>query len=126
LKNFGNTPAIAVASRFELQLGETLDDPPDTSIFNPIELTDERQLIPPGEPIIREVRRENAVIFSEEEIIAILHSETFVWLCGQVRYIDVYGRGPHQTNICEVYRFPPLTPVEMFSPAGFHGYNRAT
>jgi hypothetical protein len=128
IKNFGNTPAKLINLRFELQIGNSLETPPDISVFAPGDNSriDGRMIPPNGKPIILEARNESEWIIPDDEILAIQNGKKYLWLCGYIRYFDVYGRGPHKTNICELYQPHPFGEVPRFSAAGPDEYNQAT
>jgi hypothetical protein len=125
LKNFGKTPAKLMNLRYELQIGDSVDRPPEAAIFN--EETDrlDGRMLPPGKEIPINVRPKDWLISGEDKA-AIESGRKFIWLCGYIRYFDVYGGGPYRTNFCETYMPKPMTGEPRFAAAGPDEYNQAT
>jgi hypothetical protein len=116
VENCGKTPAIVIAQRVELQIGtlENMDqnEPPDATVFNTEGSGYQRDYFVPQRnaintnPTLREARPGG-----------------FPWLCGMIRYRDVFRDKPeHETRFCLMY--DPR--MKDFRLAGPREYNKAT
>jgi hypothetical protein len=125
LSNFGKTPSKLMNLRYELQIGDTIEFPPDPSIFKEEVPRVDRRMLPPGKEIRLEVKHKDFLIPPEvKESIKV--GKQFIWVCGYVRYFDAYGRGPYRTNFCEIYQPRSIDGAPRFSAAGPDEYNQAT
>jgi hypothetical protein len=125
LSNFGKTPSKLMNLRYELQIGDNIESPPDPSIFREEKPRVDGRMMPPGKRVGLQTRYKDFLI-SKEVKEAIDVGKKFVWVCGYVKYFDAYGRGPYRTNFCEVYQPRPMDALPRFSAAGPDEYNQAT
>ena len=125
LKNFGKTPAKITALRFELEVSDNPNVPPDSPAYDNPESFNPYILPPDGSTPFE--ARMNSVERMEQECASVKEGVRYLWLCGIIKYVDVFERGPdsaHETRFCYVWEKRLGTP--FWSMRGDADYNRFT
>jgi hypothetical protein len=130
VKNFGKGLGTIVASRFELQMSDSVTAPPLPAIYDmkPNTVTFTPYILPQGESWPAEAPLTPAGFVSPEDLAAIENMRKYVWLCGIIRYYDVFERKneEHETLFCYMWETRLNTPKHFWRPAGPAEYNKAT
>jgi len=122
IKNYGRTPAIVIAQKEELQMGNHGLRPPNPTFF------DNPELVAPyvfPQAISRPKLATLALKISLNTKTLIDAGATFVWLCGYVRYRDSVPQDAvveYETRFCYVYQ----SRGEVFWAVGPAEYNRTS
>jgi hypothetical protein len=128
LKNYGKTPAKIIAWRYELQIGENARRLPDTSIFEMKGLhIFTPDMIPQSESIAQQAQFK--ALSGVEVFDDVAQGKKFLWLCGFVRYVDTFERGPkseHETRFCYLWETRLTSPEPAWIRAGLREYTDAT
>ncbi len=131
LKNFGNTPAKVVFNKCGLFRGESRSMPPfgpdgSQNIFipNPI-FAENPDVVAPQTGRKYEATLEPYYIPKEN----IVGEEMIFWVCGIVRYDDVFSKelqGKHETRFCLFCNIQTNTSMANWVVAGPPEFNQAT
>jgi hypothetical protein len=127
-KNMGKTPARLVAWKSELQIGGSSDKPDTETGFDIGSQVFCSSMIPQGEvmPEPEEARLSSPITALELKDI-IVQKTRFLWLCGVLKYEDVFRRGVvHETRFCYLYETRLNTNIPLWRIAGPKEYNEAT
>jgi len=127
LKNFGRTPAYVFSCDFQMQVGVSSGAPPDRSFYEEIVEFSEYPIAPDEFwPMQATLQPEGFVNVATLE--AINQGQKFLWLCGVIRYEDVFECGgvKHETRVCMIYEARTSSPKPYWTIAGPNEYNRAT
>ena len=127
-KNFGQSPAKIKGYRFELQIGDSMEEPPNFLIVQEFHIVKDAYVIPPGDPFAFDaLLNGDQAIISSQDIVALQKMEKYLWLCGYVGYYDAFKRGPFETLVCQLYLVPPRSPSdELVVVAGPPGCNECS
>jgi hypothetical protein len=124
-KNFGKTPAKIVALSAEIQIGNTRDNPDDPSIYNSRIQSVVPEMVAQGEsaPQVADCK----IPITTEQTNGIRDKRYFLWLCGLVRYEDVFRGEPwHETRFCYLWEDRDDGSGPRWHMAGPSEYNGAT
>ena len=131
-KNFGKTPAYVFSEYFEIQIGDNWGAPPQPDRIYGLAVDPARTpyMIPQDEITPREAPLIWGFV-SKTEIDRISEKRNgTLWLCGFVRYRDVFdtdqNREEHETRFCYLWETHLNTPKCFWRRAGPAEYNRAT
>lgn len=103
IKNYGRTPAIVVAQKTELQIGNHGLKPPDPAFFDnfgPI-----TPYVFPQDTTHPQIATLAATITQADRVLIKIQTK-FVWLCGYIRYKDSVPRPDaitYETRFCYVW-----------------------
>ena len=125
-RNFGKTPAKITAGRFELKISDNPNLPPTSPVYNSPESFNPYMLSPDG-PTAFEARMRSAQRMTQE-CASVIDGLRSLWLCGIIKYVDVFERGPdseHETRVCYVWE-RMNTPAPFWSMRGDANYNKFT
>jgi hypothetical protein len=125
-KNAGKTPAKITACRFELELSDNPNVPPHSAAYESPEVSTP-DILPPGGSAHIEARM-NSVQRMTQECDSVKKGLRSLWLCGIVKYVDVFGRGQdseHETRICYVWE-TRMNASPFWSMRGDATYNNST
>lgn len=132
IKNFGSTPGVMVASQFQLQIGDSPNVPPSGQLYDmkpytlnqiPITVPQQADAIP-----MEAVLQSEGFIRPETRDAILTRKTSYLWLCGIIRYYDVFERkdDEHETRICYMYETRLNTPKPVWRQAGPATSNKAT
>jgi hypothetical protein len=127
LKNFGRTPAHVCVCEFEMQLGESEKSPPSVRFYEKTFKSSIYTIAPNEHWLIQATLLPDLFVNSvtEKEIIK---GTRFLWLCGVVRYRDVFrekGKMP-ETRVCMLYETMTNQPKPYWRVEGPCEFNRTT
>jgi hypothetical protein len=127
LKNFGRTPAHVCACEFEMQIGQSEKSPPSVGFYEKT-FRSSIYTIAPNEhwPIQATLLPDGFV--NSATLKEIDEGTRFLWLCGVVRYRDVFrekGKIP-ETRVCMLYETRTNQPKPYWRVEGPSEYNRTT
>jgi hypothetical protein len=125
LKNFGKTPAKVIAINIAIQIESSRESPSDTTVYDGETHAVVPDMIPQGIPMPYMACSDAPV--SPEQVDQIRDEKRFLWLCGSVRYEDIFRQDPiHETRFCYL-REDRHDGMGMFwYEAGPPEYNHAT
>jgi hypothetical protein len=127
IKNFGKTPGKMTLCWSELQIGPDRSNPPRPQIYEATNgsLT---VMLAPGES--RAIEARGFGDFSDENIAGLARNidPRFLWLCGIIRYEDIFERprNKHKTTFCFLYERFTNAPKPFWRWAGPPELNLAT
>jgi hypothetical protein len=127
LKNYGKTPAKMIAWKYELQIGDSPNAPPDITVYNmtnnmPVFTPD---MLPQASSIAQQVSFRTWS--GPQEFVDVHERRKFLWLCGTVQYFDTFERGEgseHETVFCYLWELRMNVPGWI--SAGPREYHKAT
>jgi hypothetical protein len=131
IRNGGKTPALVLMEKYEMQIGDSRATPPSpdrvygvtSKMFNPY-------LITPEETSPRESGLMTGLISPSELRLIKKDKTSFLWLCGFIRYGDVFNAtkegAEHETRFCYLWETHMNTPEPFWHVAGPTEYNKAT
>jgi hypothetical protein len=132
IKNGGKTPAKIIMEMYEMQIGDSRVTPPaadrvynlaTSKGFNPY-------LIPQDEITPREAGLMTGVVTPSEHKMIKQDKIKFLWLCGFIRYQDVFNaqkkEQEHETRFCYLWETHMNTPEPFWHVAGPAEYNKTT
>jgi hypothetical protein len=125
LKNFGRTPAYVSVCEFEMQLGNSEKSPPSLGFYEK-QFKPSIYTIAPKEHWVFQATLQPDVFINSATLKEINAGTRFLWLCGVVRYNDVFGgkkRRP-ETRVCLLYETRTSQPKSYWRVDGPEGYNR--
>ena len=128
LRNSGKTPALVVAERYEMQISNDWAAPPQPERIYGLVIDPTRSpyIIPQDESTPREANLVSGFI-TEPELERVNKRENLLWLCGFIRYRDVFERDNadlHETRFCYVWETRTNAPKPYWHPAGPDEYNK--
>jgi hypothetical protein len=128
LKNYGNTMAKMTAWKYELQIGDDANTPPDMSVYDMRSLPNFVPDIVSGmASVAQEARFRTAP--GPQDFADITKGTKFLWLCGTVHYEDGFNQGDaskHETVFCYLWETRMSTPKSFWSLGGPAISNRTT
>lgn len=129
-RNSGNTPGRFVSFNIELQIGDKDTEPPNPqAVFGNIEEASFSHVLTPKAifPIIANLAPD-PFLTSELHDELLAHKAKFLWLCGMVKYRDVFEEvsEPHETRFCYLYKTLEGSNKFFWIPYGPREYNQAT
>lgn len=126
-KNFGKTPAKIIEWRYELQIRESPNVPPDISAydtpgpFNPYVLT-------PGDSVEEKAHLITWKAAKDRDNVS--EGRTFLWFCGVIKYVDIFEQSSesgHETRFCYVWEPKTrMTQKPFWRYIGGADHNRST
>ena len=139
LRNCGNTPASAIEWQFEMQIGDSAETPVSFEIYKSKSLKESLTPFPIG----HDQPGYAVAVLTPEEYLSVSQRDAInagtktLWLCGAVRYHDVFEQQKrygwlkrsaetHQTLVCLRYITFPGNNYGRWVLGGPSGYNRAT
>jgi hypothetical protein len=122
-KNCGRTPAVVLALNYELQLGESIDRPPNVSIYDIGRSKLQPFVAAPNEPLSMPVKVEPEGTISTFERDAVLYtSNRCLWFCGIIRFRDRFER-TWITKFCHLWDITLSKSEDVWRAAGPAEYN---
>ena len=131
VKNFGKGPATVVAVRFELQISDRLTAPPYLQLYDlkPNSPTVTPFVVPQGESWPAEAQlMPSGRFITPSELAEVPGKPSLFWLCGMIRYYDVFERkdDEHETCLCYLWETRLNTPKPIWRRAGPATFNKST
>jgi hypothetical protein len=106
IKNWGKTPGIVVTERAQLQISVSADMPPDLGIYKARFERKNPAPFPQGDAIDVEANLASQGWISQIDVDGIAAKNRFLWLCGFIRYRDIFERENgtgHETQFCYLW-----------------------
>ncbi len=130
-RNYGKTPGRILSRAIELQIGDNDTAPPNAeAVFkSATEPFFSQRLTPEADDPIMVNIVPNPLLTAELHDELLLQKTKFLWLCGIVKYRDVFenvSEEPHETRFCFVYRTLEGSDKFFWLPSGPREYNQAT
>jgi hypothetical protein len=130
LKNSGKTPALVVSEKYEMQVSNNWDPPPQPERIYGLAIDPARSpyVIPQDETVGRQAPLISGFI-TQDQLALINEKKNLLWLCGFIRYRDVFDSGKaelHETRFCYVWETRTTAPVPYWHAAGPDEYNTQT
>jgi hypothetical protein len=123
-KNYGKTPAKIIAINSEIQIGNSKESPDDFSIYSSRIQPVVPEMVPQGEPAPHMADSTTSI---RREQTAQLYKTRFFWVCGVVRYEDIFRPEPwHETRFCYLLEDRDNGLGVFWYLAGPSEYNSAT
>lgn len=127
LKNSGKTPAKIIGEVFEMQIGESWDAPPQPERVYGTETDRNSSMIPQDDTVARYIPFSGGFV-SQSDFDSISKMRKILWLCGFIRYRDVFERRgeDHETSFCYLWETRTTAPKPFWRAAGPADYNKQT
>jgi hypothetical protein len=128
IRNAGKTPAKITGLKVELQIGDSPSDPPDAMAFEIGGETFNPYFIPQEAVYPYEARLKTGFA-TWKEFQAVEDHIGFLWLCGVVRYEDIFAgcqSAPHEMTFCYMWETRLNIQKPIWKTASRPEFNRGT
>lgn len=127
IKNFGNTPAKLIGTKFRLMIG-TGFNPPDIAAFFACAYDSSCDVIPSGANRFYQAELFPNGVIDSFQLEDLQKGNTSLWICGAVQYEDVFAQPKviHETKFCYLRETRTNAPKPFWVGVGPKDYNSTT